>query len=195
MAPISMPTNPGRCAEIALAVALAVVLGLFRIPLPHLLYGGSISLDAVPIMLVALHRGSATGTLAGVTYGMVNFMIRPIIVHPVQLVLDYPVAYGLLGGGCGLLHVRSIRWKTLAPWRRQLILITGLLVGNGLRLTSHWVSGVVFFADYAPPGQPVWLYSLLYNASYIIPQIVIHIILSQFMIKILIARHGNQGEG
>jgi thiamine transporter len=37
----------------------------------------------------------------------------------------------------------------------------------------HVISGVVFFADYAPEGTPVLLYSLLYNGSYLLPEAVL----------------------
>lgn len=185
-----VPAQPSvhRHAEVALAVALAAVLDLFRVPLPHLLYGGSLSLEGVPLLLVALHRGSRTGMLAGVTYGIVSFMIRPLVVHPVQLLLDYPVAFGLLGAGCGLARDPVMRWNSVPRWQQRLRLAAGVVAGNSLRFLAHWVSGVVFFAEYAPPEQPVWLYSLVYNSSYMLPQTVSHILLSQIIIRMLISR-------
>jgi thiamine transporter len=175
-------------AELALAVALGVVLDLVRIPLPHLLYGGSVSLEGLPILVVAFRRGGAPGAAAGAVYGLMNFMLRPVVVHPAQLVLDYPLAFGLLGWGAGLLGGPTVGWGTGRWWRGRLRIGAGVVLGNGLRLAAHFVSGIVFFAAYAPAGEPVWLYSLLYNASYMLPQAVLQILLAQVLLRILVLR-------
>ena len=46
-------------------------------------------------------------------------------------------------------------------------------MGTVLRCAAHVISGVVFFAEYAPEGTPVLLYSLLYNGSYLLPEAVL----------------------
>jgi energy-coupled thiamine transporter ThiT len=51
--------------------------------------------------------------------------------------------------------------------------VTGAVIGIGLRLFSHFLSGVWFFGMYAPEGTPVWLYSLTYNAGYMVPEMII----------------------
>src|SRR5699024_11504712 len=50
---------------------------------------------------------------------------------------------------------------------------TGVLVGGMMRFIIHFIAGVIFFADAAPEGQPAWLYSLIYNSSYIFPSMII----------------------
>jgi thiamine transporter len=182
-------------AELALAVALGVVLDLFRIPLPHLLYGGSVSLEGLPILVVAFRRGAAAGAAVGAVYGLVGFMLRPVVVHPAQLVLDYPLAFGLLGWGAGLAGGSAVGWGTDHWWRGRLRISAGVVLGNGLRLLAHFVSGIVFFAAYAPPGRPVWLYSLGYNASYMLPQALLQILLAQVLLRILVLRAGSTVTG
>jgi thiamine transporter len=59
----------------------------------------------------------------------------------------------------------------------------GIVLGNVLRLAAHFISGWVFFAEYAPEGQPVWLYSLSYNATYVIPETIACILLVQFIMR------------
>lgn len=172
--------------EIAVSVALATVLSLFKIPLPHLIYGGSVSLETLPVLVVACRRGWRAGALAGAGLGVVDFLLKPVVVHPVQVLLDYPVAFGGLGWAAGLLgHVTPPSGRLLLV---RLRVAAGILAGNGVRLSAHFASGIVFFAAYAPAGQPVWLYSLLYNASYLAPQAVFHIVLLQLVIR-LTTRH------
>lgn len=164
-------------AELAVAIALAAVLDLVSksLPLPRLPYGGSISLRALPILVVALRHGPRAGLAAGGAYGVVDFLIHPVFVHPLQLLLDYPVALGVLGAS-------GLCWQgSTAPTRTRLIL--GVMLAYLLRLAAHFVSGVVFFAQFAPAGQPVWLYSLAYNSSYLLPEAIIIILLLQLMLR------------
>ncbi len=153
--------------EIALAIALAVVLGrlkIFQMPM-----GGSVSLGMLPVFVVALRRGWLPGILAGALYGVLDLMFDFYVVHPLQFLLDYPVAYGLIG----LAGVFAVRWRaayTAGAARRAAwtIVLPAVLVGSFARFAAHWVSGVVYFGEYAPAGQPVWLYSLVYNAPYVL---------------------------
>ncbi len=159
-----MPSRmrPSQLAEFGVAIALAAVLSLFRIKLPHLAFGGSISLHMLPIIIIALRHGVRSAVATGVAYGIVNFIMTPYPVHPIQIVLDYPVAFGVLGLA-GLAAGRQTAWAAVAA-----------VVGAGtLRLGIHVLSGILYFADLAPEGTPVWKYSLAYNSSYMIPEILI----------------------
>lgn len=157
------PMRTRALAELSVAIALAAVLSLIKIKLPHLVYGGSVSLHAVPLVLVALRHGVRAGMLAGASYGAVNFVMTPYFVHPVQLILDYPAAFACLGLAGISTHRGSGTWFVAA--------MVGL--SGSLRLAMHVLSGVVYFAELAPAGTPVWKYSLLYNSSYMIPETVL----------------------
>ena len=171
-------------AEVSVAVALSVVFSLFRIKLPHLLYGGSVSLQALPIFVIAFRHGWRTGMAAGGVYGVVNFILTPFYVHPLQVLLDYPMAFGAVG--MAGLTARDPQAGGFAGWGGRLRMLAGLGLGTGLRFGVHFVSGVVFFSQFAPEGQPVWLYSLIYNGSYLIPEIIIYILLLQFVLRRII---------
>lgn len=147
--------------EAALAVALAFVLGFVK--LLELPFGGSISLEMVPLILFALRQGVVPGVLAGVVYGFLNLMVDPFIVHPVQVLLDYPVAFGALGLA-GL-----FKPTTLGT-------VLGTLAATAARFAAHFLSGVVFFATYAPEGWNPALYSAAYNAVYLVPSLIIAVI-------------------
>lgn len=146
--------------ETAVMVALAVLLASIKVyKLPQ---GGSITAGSmVPILLVALRHGPGWGTLAGVATGLINYIMDPFFAHPVQFILDYPVAFGALG----LAGFAANRGNTAAAWIGSLAL--------GGRFLAHVVSGAVFFAEYAPKGQSPWVYSAVYNGSYMLPELVI----------------------
>ena len=81
--------------EIGMAVALAAILNF--IPLWRMAQGGSVSLEMLPILIIALRWGAGSGMMAGVVYGLVQLALGPFIIHPAQLVLDYPLPYMLVG--------------------------------------------------------------------------------------------------
>jgi thiamine transporter len=159
--------------EAAVMIALAAVLcqiKVFQMP-----QGGSITAASmVPLLLVGLRHGPRWGILAGVAAGLVNYIIATEpIVHPVQMLLDYPVAFGMLGLA-GLGAGKSYLSGEFAA-----------ALGMFGRFVAHVVSGAVFFAQYAPPGQNVWAYSAIYNASYMLPELIISALLLVLLLPVL----------
>lgn len=148
--------------EIALTIALAAILNSLKIwRMPN---AGTVSFVMLPIIVLALRRGVFVGLIAGLLYGVVDFYVDP---YPpitwVQPLLDYPVAYGLVG----LAGLVSPVWRRAFDSGKGLAagaaIATACLVAATGRYAAHVVSGVVFFAEYAPKGQPVLVYSALYN--------------------------------
>ncbi|MDO8848307.1 MAG: energy-coupled thiamine transporter ThiT [Coriobacteriia bacterium] len=151
-------------AEIGLTVALSAVLGLMTVwSMPQ---GGSVSLVMLPIFVLALLRGPAVGIAAGALYGLVDFMIKPYIFHPVQVLLDYPVAFA----ACGLAGLFAHAWASRAREKRfgaafWQAAVPGIVLGALGRYAAHVVSGLVFFATYAEEaGQAPLIYSVSYNS-------------------------------
>ena len=165
-------------AELAFAIALAAVLSLFKLKLPHLLYGGSVSLDSVPLFVAAFRHGPAAGGMAGLAYGFVHFAMSPYFVHPIQLALDYPLAYATVGiaapGASRRAGEKGFAWPRLAA---------AIAVAEAVRLGLHFLSGIVYFGHLAPEGMEVWRYSLGYNASYLIPEVVLYILLVPMVLR------------
>ena len=151
-------------AEIITFVALATVLSFIIIyTLPQ---GGSITAGSmVPIIWLALRRGPKIGLGAGAVYGVIQFVVLPYVVNPVQVLLDYPLAFGALGLA-GLFQKRP-------P--------LGAAVGITGRFIMHFIAGVVYWAPlYAPELNP-FVYSAIYNGSYLAPELVV----SGFIIYLL----------
>lgn len=139
----------------AIAIAASFILSyirLFRFP-----NAGSITLASMlPIFIFAYLAGPRAGILAGLCYGLLQFIQDYYFVHWAQFLLDYPIAFALLG---------------LAGLFGEKFYI-GAAVGSIARFICHFLSGVVFFAEYAN-GQNVFLYSLIYNGSYLLPDLII----------------------
>lgn len=178
--------NVRMFVEIGMAVALAAVLNfitLFRMP-----QGGSVNLEMLPILIIAFRWGGFPGMLTGLVYGLIQLILNPYIVHPVQLIMDYPLAYSLVGL-TGFMYIRSLNKKSN---KSSYINVFFAVTAGGLgRLLSHILSGVIFFSQYVPEGQNPWLYSTIYNASYMIPSLIISFIIIIPLMKAVILRDNN----
>ena len=153
-------------AEIVVAVALAYALNL--IVILRLPQGGSVTAASmVPILWLALRRGAKIGVLGGVIFGLVDLFPQPFIVHPAQFLLDYPLAFGALG---------------LAGFLRGHPIV-GVVVGIFGRFICHFISGLVFFATYAPTGMNPAVYSAVYNGSYLVLELVFSTIVVYMLVK------------
>ncbi len=170
--------NPARwgvraLAEIGMAVALALVLSWAAKLLPAMPQGGSFGLEMLPILFVALRRGVVPGVVAGALFGSLQLLGvggTPYIYHPVQALLDYPLAFAALGLA-GLVRV-----PTVGP-HLGLRLAAAVLVGAGARFVFHFLSGLLFFAEYAPQWEAPWLYSITYNLIYLVPSAIVTAVL------------------
>jgi thiamine transporter len=161
--------------EIALTVALSVALKVFAIRLPWNLMGGEISLQTLPLFVLALRRGFWPAIVAGSLFGVINVIGEAqFVVAPIQFLLDYPVAFGAVavtGLGSSAWH-RAIAADR--PIKAEVIAGAWVLAGSAARFAVHFVSGVIFFASLTPhAGQSDAVYSFAYNISYMGPSTVI----------------------
>ncbi|NEI39176.1 energy-coupled thiamine transporter ThiT, partial [Rhizobium leguminosarum] len=83
-------------AQVGVVLALSTVLSLFKIyKLPQ---GGSVTLGSmVPILLIAFFYGPEVGFLTGFLFGIIDLMLEPYLLHPIQVLFDYPLPYMALG--------------------------------------------------------------------------------------------------
>jgi thiamine transporter len=152
---------------IALANALYLISKLY-LPFLHLPQGGSITLASmVPLVWFALRRGLRWGVEAGIVYGLVHMVISGDIYYPTQIILDYPLAFGALGLA-GAFKTRPV---------------LGVSVAIFGRFICHFISGVVFFGQYAWEGWNVYAYSAAYNASYLVPEFIVSAIIIFILLK------------
>lgn len=145
-------------AETVTFVALATVLSYIKIfSLPQ---GGSVTAASmVPILWLALRRGRKVGLFAATVYGMVQLFLQPQVFHPVQVLLDYPIAFGVLGVA-GFFQKRPF---------------IGVSLGIIGRFLAHFLSGWIFFAEFAPEGMHPAIYSAIYNGGYLVVELMISV--------------------
>jgi thiamine transporter len=148
-------------AEIIIFVAMGGALAYVSHSFFSLPQGGSINLGMVPIFWLALRRGPKIGIFAGAVLGVVDLAIEPFVVHPIQFVLDYPLAFACLG-----LAGFFRKFSRAGP-------AIGVAVGGAGRFLCHFTSGVVYFPNYAPAGMSPIVYSIVYNGTYMVPSIII----------------------
>lgn len=147
----------------ALAIALAMVCSLvklFEAPM-----GGSVTLCSMLfIVLIAYWYGPYVGIMTGVAYGLVQFVMEPIFYTIPQMLFDYPLAFGALGLA-GFFNRKK--------WGIQI----GYMIAVLGRFLFATISGVIFFASYAPEGMHPLVYSIAYQGAYLLPEAIITLII------------------
>lgn len=145
----------------ALCIGLSFVLSYITIwKMPN---GGSITpASMLPIMIFAYIYGTPKGIIVGIAYGLLQMIQDPWLVNFWQVMLDYIVAFGAL---------------SLAGLFRKNI-IPGIICGCMGRFVSAFLAGVIFWGSYAPEGVSPVVYSLGYQATYIIPEMILCIVIT-----------------
>ncbi|MBO5654848.1 MAG: energy-coupled thiamine transporter ThiT [Clostridia bacterium] len=149
----------------AVAIALSFALSyarLFRMP-----QGGSITFASVlPLIIYSMMFGTRRGVLVSLIYGTLQALQDPYILHPMQFLLDYPLAYGLVGVSGFFADKKFFKNKHIINF------LLGGVVAVCLRYACHVCSGVFAFADYFFWDEELMstystaaAYSLAYNSS------------------------------
>lgn len=144
-------------------IALAQILSYIKVYEGP--YGGSVTAGSmVPIFIYAIRWGLKPGIMVGTVYGILQFILGPkYSYHVISILFDYIFAFGILGFA-GVFH------------DSKLGSMTGIFIGILGRFVCHVISGAVVFASYAPKGLNPWLYSSMYNLSYLAPELLISIV-------------------
>ena len=157
--------------EGALFVALAFVLSFVKLyQLPN---GGSLTPAMFPILFYALRFGIGRGLTAGFVFGLLQLLFDGAYAWGWQsMVLDYLLAFAPLGLA-GLFRGKA--WG----------IFPGTVLGCLGRFLVHHISGITIYRIIEPtavPGLGTYdnphLYSLVYNGSYMIPNMILVLILA-----------------
>lgn len=151
-----------QLAFCAMAIALGTVLS--NIKLFHFPTGGSITLLSMLVCcLPGYFFGLGAGLMTGFAYGVLQLLIDPYVLYPMQLVVDYFLAFGALG-------LSGIFSETK----------NGLLKGYLTAVLGRYVfavlSGCIFFGSYAWEGWGALPYSIVYNGIYIFAEAAVSVI-------------------
>lgn len=151
------------------AVCIAMSFALSYIAPIHMPQGGSVTIASLlPLMLYSFMFGTKKGAVAGAVYGLLQIIQDPWIIHPAQLLLDYPIAFAGIGLAGMFAHTKKLEKLP------QLQFALGAVVASVFRFAAHLLSGVFAFSAYAPDVD-AWIYSLGYNGTYVFPDIAIAI--------------------
>ena len=157
--------------EGAVLVALAFVLSFVKLyELPN---GGSLTPAMFPILLYALRWGLGRGLTAGFVFGLLQLIFDGAYAWGWQsMILDYLLAFTPLGLA-GLFRGKA--WG----------IFPGTVVGCAGRFAVHYLSGVTIYRIIEPTALPglgtfdnAVLYSIAYNGSYMLPNMLLALILA-----------------
>lgn len=142
------------------AVLLAVTFVLNHVTLFRMPQGGSVTAFSMfALFLVSYLFGPRQGIIAGLAYGLIDLVLNPYVIHPVQLFMDYPLGFGAIGFG-GLLRNSKhgmIKGYCLGVLGRYLVVV---------------LSGIIFWGMYAAEGFNAVSWSFFYNMTYILPEAI-----------------------
>ena len=163
--------------EVGIFAALGFVLDELQGILSKGLFinGGSIGFAMIAVLIIAYRRGWLPAILTGLIMGTLDIATSAYILHPAQLLLDYILPYAVVGFA-GLLKPISDRVKTKKE--KILWLFIGTALGGLLKLLSHYLAGIIFWAD---PDNFAWglnnmnpyIYCFVYNIAFIGPSIIL----------------------
>ena len=153
--------NASMIAKAAVCIALSYLLStirLFRMPM-----GGTVTpVSLLPLILFSMAFGAKEGVVIGCAAGLLQLLVDPYVIHPIQLLVDYPMSYAAIALCCV---------AKVLPLPKVLRLPVGVILGYMGKFLMAVLSGVVFFAEYAG-DQGALIYSLSYNFSYIWPEML-----------------------
>ncbi len=160
-----------RLVEGALLIAVATVLSMVK--LLDLPYGGSVTAcSALPILLIGYRHGTKFGIFAACVYALLQLLLgantlsyfsTPLSIIAIIL-LDYVIAFAVLGLG-GVFR-RAGRAQGQA-------LVSSALLCSVLRYACHVISGCTVWAGLSIPTEAALVYSLAYNATYMLPETLV----------------------
>lgn len=143
----------------AISIALSFALSyakLFKLP-----QGGSVTFASLlPLMVYCCMFGTRRGLVVCTIYGVLQALQDPFIIHPMQFLLDYPLAFGLIGVSGIFMEKGVFKDKKIVAF------LLGGIIAVVLRYACHVCSGVFAFADYADLDKygTAIVYSMAYNS-------------------------------
>ena len=152
-------------ANASLCIALAFILSYVK--LYEMPQGGSVTLASMlPIFMFAYAYGVGPGMAVGFAYGLLQFVQGGWFVHPIQFLLDYPLAFAMLGFA-GIARKLPDKWGLAA----------GILLGTFMRFLCAFLTGAFYWGEGAGE-QHVLVYSAVYNGTYLIPETIICLVIA-----------------
>ena len=171
-----------RLVESGILLAFAAVLSVIKlIDMP---YGGSVTaFSMLPLLVIAYRHGTRWGLFSAFTYSLIQLLLgldnfsRGMSFLSVMMIFlfDYLLAFLVLGLG-GMFRKALPQGASLA---------TAAVVTGILRYLCHVVSGCTVWAGLSVPTTEALIYSLSYNATYMIPEIIILVLGAVYLSRLV----------
>lgn len=174
--------NIHSLCEAAVFVAFAAVLALLKFPpfrIDLWIFGGSIDFVMLPLFIMCWRLDMKWSFPACFVFGIVKFLITGDSIAAyggmIAVLLDYILAYGVIG---------------VAGFFRKMKcgLLWGVLAGSVARFCVHFVSGITIYKIAFGDSYEIFgmafdhtqaaLYSLVYNGSYMLGELLYCLILA-----------------
>lgn len=164
-------------AESSVMLAISTVLTLPFLRLLDLPFGGSVTIASMlPVIIIAYRHGTRWGLLTGFVFGLIQQLLGLKTLTYVTtwqsilavILLDYLIAFMMLGFG-GLFK------KFMS---QPFALLFGSLFVCILRYACHVISGATVWAGLSIPTNAALLYSFGYNATYMVPETIVTVLLA-----------------
>lgn len=171
--------------EASLMIAFATVLSLFK--LVEMPYGGSVTLaSSLPILIVAYRHGVGMGLSTGFAYAVIQQLLGLNNLSYVTgwvsvlavILLDYLFAFAVIGVCGAVRSKRNPSCPSQKSSKQRLELCTGMGLACVLRYIMHVISGATVWAGLSIPTEAALIYSLGYNATYMLPETVISVLIT-----------------
>lgn len=167
--------------EAGIMLALSIVLSrvvIYRAP-----QGGSVTAGSmIPILLFALRWGLGPGVITGIAFGGLKLILGGYVFSPIQAILEYPIAYGFLGLAGIFFSSIDFNAKDKLNIRAYGKIISSIFLAITGRFICHLLAGVIFFGEYAGAQNP-WIYSAIYQSTYLVPEFIISAIILSLLWK------------
>lgn len=169
-------------AEVAIFSAVAFVLDVLQGGIWRGIFanGGSIGLAMIPILIISYRRGFLPGLICGIIVSFLQLLGGWYAIADTwynvlfQIALDYIVTYPLVAfAGIFAKSFQNAQTKG----KQNIAIILGTTVGGLLKLLSHFLAGAIFWKSSGLGINNAYLYSLVYNGGYMIPNIIIAIVI------------------
>lgn len=179
--------NVRALTECSILVALSTVLSVFL--LFEMPYGGSVTpASMLPVLILAYRHGTKWGigsalvaSLLQALLGLKNFSYFTSPASIVALlVFDYILAF-VVFGAFGFLRKHS---------KNQLsALLSASVFSSILRYICHVISGATIWAGLSIPTEAALIYSISYNATYMLPESIILVLATFYLASSLDFSH------
>lgn len=169
--------------ECSMMIALSTVFSLVKIV--DMPYGGSVTIASMlPIVIAAYRHGFLWGLGTALTNSVIQLLLginnlsyfstwQSILAI---ILLDYVVAFGVFALSGLFRKVEK---------RQNLAFLYGILLASVLRYACHVISGATVWAGLSIPTNAALIYSLSYNATYMIPETIVLVATGVYLTSVI----------